>query len=85
MLNSRTKNEFKRLSLSGEIAHKRIKHSDWLRKFWGHSFPLWADWGGTPPINQQMTKSSPIRVLPAKFLHPPNKSLAPLFLLEIGH
>ena len=60
----------------------RVKESNILIDLenFGAIFPLWAGWVGTPPINQQMTKSPPIRILPAKFLHPPHESLTtPIF------
>ena len=68
MLNCQTKTWIQKISLFREILCKIVKHSDWLRKFFGPH-------GDTTLINQKMTISPPIRVTFTKYLYPPHKNL----------
>ena len=55
-----------------------VKESSMALKILGRQrFPLQPGWGGTPSINQKVTKSPPIRIPPPNFLHSPHESLTP--------
>ena len=79
MLNCQTKNEFKWQSFFGNILSRRIKDSDWLRKFWGHSVFHYGQIGGGTTLSikkrpnvHSSVPSTKFYILPIKALPLPN-------------
>ena len=60
----------------GGILCKRIKYSNWLRKFWDQRVSIQGGlrWS-SPHQSKNEEKSSSIRIPSIKYLHPPHKSL----------